>query len=555
MRLTCCSSVGSEDRDQFYHPHRPSLQRQPSLKPLESIFVKTVKEGSPAELSGLHPGDRLVAINGDSITGKPYPQVIETIHSCDSVLKLLVVPKDEDILQMAYPIQSENSFLTDTNSVSDTRGYPKLKEHQQFHSQSNLNTNAGSQAQKELRNCDAFMEQHDVRYSFPLSGMESQEIDYRLGSSSESQPFRVGSNQQHIQKGLSSDSCTEVQMSSQEPNFATTYNIPSKSKYSFGLYFPPKVSAPSSSKNSNPHISGSRAGGTEISRPAASGVRRKSSLDETSVLSASAKSRDYFIRYSTEKAASDNRNRYSPRHSAYERYTSESHPETYISRSQTISNISPTKPLVQPVSQTTMQISSGPSRHIPVLTEAKPSNSSDHKLSSQCVVRIPYEQQQPSPMTGNQPQAVTLPLVRQNYGTTFALTRSPTATHIEISKSIGKPIVSQRKYQFEIAAASEQTSTSAAAPNNGGPNRYKTEIEKIRTQPKFSSIAMRKASFEQSPDRDPPGFDDPEEACQSKSEFQDYQPSKMETAQPTIKGCQAFMDNTAPFSAAAVVTL
>ena len=309
-----------------------------------------------------------------------------------------------------------------------------------------------------------------------------------------------------------------------------TCNIPSKSKYSFGLYFPPKGPAQSGNSTSTRHGVGAPAGST---------ARRKSSLDESSVLSASAKSRDSFIRYSADKAASDNRIRYSPRHSAHERYPSESHPETYICRSQTISTISPTKSSRQPLSQTHVQVS-GPTRHyVPVLAESKLSSSSDNvdrRTDSQFVVRIPYDQQQQqSSMAASESSTVTLPLVRQNYGTTFALTRSPTATHIEISKSIGKPIVSQRKYQFEIAAASEQTVLPASSQNVGGPNRYKSELEKMRTQPKFSSIAVRKASFEQSPDRDPPGFDDPVQIYPRESESQDFQAAKVETAQPTIK--------------------
>ncbi|KAK3791351.1 hypothetical protein RRG08_012534 [Elysia crispata] len=517
----------SQGRDSLYQHQRPRLQRQLSIKPHDTIFVRTVKENSPADLSGLHPGDRLVAINGDSVTGKPYQQIIETIHNCDSILKLLVVPKDEDILQMAYPIQSEESFIPNNSSLSDIRGRSGGEHLYPVHSQSSLSTDEGKPAQKNRgrTGSDVFFQQHDVRHSFPLSGLESQVIDYRLGPSSEYQPLRSGMYHQQVQTGPNFGSNKEAQMSAQESNFAMTCNIPSKSKYSVGLYFPPKTS----SGNSN-------SSHTEMSKSAASVTRRKSSLDESSVLSASAKSRDYFIRYSTDKAASDNRNRYSPRHSAYERYTTESPPETFICRSKTISNISPTKSLTQPLLQTTAQVSAPTRHYVPVLSESKMPSSSDsidHRTGSQFVVRIPYDQQQQqSALAGTEPQTVTLPLVRQNYGTTFALTRSPTATHIEIQKSIGKPIVSQRKYQFEVAAASEQTPAPPTVPSGGAHNRYKTEIEKIRTQPKFSSIAMRKASFEQSPDRDPPGFDDPE---QNESGSQNFQLSKVETAQPTIK--------------------
>ena len=120
--------------------------------------------------------------------------------------------------------------------------------------------------------------------------------------------------------------------------------------------------------------------------------------------------------------------------------------------------------------------------------------------------------------------------MRQNYGSTFALTRTPNATHIEIQKSIGKPIVSHRKYLFE----SGKNENNAPPTNPGGGNRFKTEIEKIRTQPKFSSVSMRRASFEQSPDKDPPGFFEDSHSLTSREQTPDYG-NKMDTAQPTVK--------------------
>lgn len=67
---------------------------------MDTIFVKHVKEGGPAEQSGLTTGDRIVSVNGEPVSGKSYPHVISLIQASDSNLKLLVVPKDEDILQM-----------------------------------------------------------------------------------------------------------------------------------------------------------------------------------------------------------------------------------------------------------------------------------------------------------------------------------------------------------------------------------------------------------------------------------------------------------------------
>ncbi|NXF86966.1 RHG23 protein, partial [Eubucco bourcierii] len=53
-------------------------------------------------------GDRLVKVNGESIIGKTYSQVIALIQNSDNVLELSIMPKDEDILQLAY---SQDAYL------------------------------------------------------------------------------------------------------------------------------------------------------------------------------------------------------------------------------------------------------------------------------------------------------------------------------------------------------------------------------------------------------------------------------------------------------------
>ncbi|KAI1901360.1 hypothetical protein AGOR_G00033570 [Albula goreensis] len=70
------------------------------LEPMDTIFVKQVKEGGPAHGAGLCTGDRIVKVNGESIIGKTYSQVIALIQNSDAVLELCVMPKDEDILQL-----------------------------------------------------------------------------------------------------------------------------------------------------------------------------------------------------------------------------------------------------------------------------------------------------------------------------------------------------------------------------------------------------------------------------------------------------------------------
>ncbi|XP_074418026.1 rho GTPase-activating protein 23 isoform X1 [Larus michahellis] len=78
------------------------------LEPMDTIFVKNVREDGPAHQAGLHTGDRLVKVNGESIIGKTYSQVIALIQNSDDVLELSIMPKDEDILQLAY---SQDAYL------------------------------------------------------------------------------------------------------------------------------------------------------------------------------------------------------------------------------------------------------------------------------------------------------------------------------------------------------------------------------------------------------------------------------------------------------------
>ncbi|XP_075299740.1 rho GTPase-activating protein 23 isoform X1 [Opisthocomus hoazin] len=78
------------------------------LEPMDTIFVKSVREDGPAHQAGLRTGDRLVKVNGESIIGKTYSQVIALIQNSDDALELSIMPKDEDILQLAY---SQDAYL------------------------------------------------------------------------------------------------------------------------------------------------------------------------------------------------------------------------------------------------------------------------------------------------------------------------------------------------------------------------------------------------------------------------------------------------------------
>lgn len=66
---------------------------------MDTVFVKDVRRNGPAHVSGLRAGDRLLSVNGMAVAGTLYANVVRAIQQTPSVLKLIVVPKDCDILQ------------------------------------------------------------------------------------------------------------------------------------------------------------------------------------------------------------------------------------------------------------------------------------------------------------------------------------------------------------------------------------------------------------------------------------------------------------------------
>ncbi|KAM9424097.1 rho GTPase-activating protein 23-like [Pholidichthys leucotaenia] len=84
--------------------------QHPRLEPMDTIFVKSVKENGPAQQAGLCTGDRLVKVNRESILGKTYSQVIALIQNSGNILELSIMPKDEDVLQLVSAY-SQDAYL------------------------------------------------------------------------------------------------------------------------------------------------------------------------------------------------------------------------------------------------------------------------------------------------------------------------------------------------------------------------------------------------------------------------------------------------------------
>lgn len=63
----------------FVGTHEQSIGR--STSSMETIFVREVKEGSNADRAGLHTGDRILSINGQTVGGKSYSQVLGLLQA------------------------------------------------------------------------------------------------------------------------------------------------------------------------------------------------------------------------------------------------------------------------------------------------------------------------------------------------------------------------------------------------------------------------------------------------------------------------------------------
>ncbi|XP_048035426.1 rho GTPase-activating protein 23 isoform X3 [Megalobrama amblycephala] len=95
------------------------------LEPMDTIFVKNVKEKGPAHQAGLCTGDRLVKVNGESVLGKTYSQVIALIQNSENVLELSIMPKDEDVLQLVSAYSQDAYLRGNEPYTGETQNLPE----------------------------------------------------------------------------------------------------------------------------------------------------------------------------------------------------------------------------------------------------------------------------------------------------------------------------------------------------------------------------------------------------------------------------------------------
>ncbi|XP_067650553.1 rho GTPase-activating protein 23-like isoform X1 [Haliotis asinina] len=531
--ITDDSSQG-EDLEHNGSEKRSKRSKLASLEPMDTIFVKNVKEESPAHVAGLKTGDRIVSVNGESVTGKSYSQVISLIQSSDAALKLLVVPKDEDILQLAYHPQAQDSISGSNGSLNSDRQVtaPIRRAHSAYASNENVLSPESRQESrlsftvKDHRNKDYYTDRSREFGPYPLKTSAS----FGSALSSYKEPLR--SDNSYNREAFFRDSDFDyrnphgfdgVSMSS-----SVSCSIPQK-KYSFGLYFPPQKGDNKSNsmdglnKGSNRYSKENiRDTGSEL-RPRRLGYEhRQPSFDNTSDNS---QSKESLLR-SQERLGIDSKPPpYSPGGSKV--LKSGDSTSIIISRSHTTSSLSSPASNMTSQSPYRSQLSSrrgsdvdyktdirGVRHYVPVVsanplekgTKSSSVDNIDSRLSRFQTQRSWHTDSnrfhdQSNPESPMRTFVVRIPVGERSLGsdgtdgggkgsgTTFALTRSPVTTQIEIKKT-PRQIVSHRKQLFELGK-NENHSPGVKF------DRCKTELEKMTTFKKFESVANRAAVFEQ----------------------------------------------------------
>ncbi|XP_044734281.1 uncharacterized protein LOC123296735 isoform X2 [Chrysoperla carnea] len=98
-------------------------------QPMDTIFVKRVVEGGAGALAGLRQGDRIVSVNGQTINGLTYAQVVGLIKRSPQYLHLLVVPQQDDVLQ---------KYFCETAHNPETNRRPSIQEPNILHHNPNV---------------------------------------------------------------------------------------------------------------------------------------------------------------------------------------------------------------------------------------------------------------------------------------------------------------------------------------------------------------------------------------------------------------------------------
>ncbi|KAG7324948.1 hypothetical protein KOW79_011264 [Hemibagrus wyckioides] len=76
-------------------------------------FIRLVEPGSPAELSGVKAGDKLVFVNGESVDGESHQQVVSKIRAVTGKLELIVVDPETAEYLKKHNLTCRKEFVTE----------------------------------------------------------------------------------------------------------------------------------------------------------------------------------------------------------------------------------------------------------------------------------------------------------------------------------------------------------------------------------------------------------------------------------------------------------
>ncbi|XP_060065954.1 rho GTPase-activating protein 21-like isoform X2 [Ylistrum balloti] len=510
---------------------------------METIFVKHVKQDSVAQNAGLNEGDRILSVNDIPVLGQSYPQVISLIQtSQDPVLKLDVLPRDEDVLQMAYQNTNRSSLqepLYHSHSSSSDGSSIKTQGQQVYSSQVPQGVTApgetgryrGPERRFSASSLDEYADSDELKYRYLGSSEKTRKMksstSYTSGLSVYREPqLKSNASGGDLHKVVFNDRRKQFESRAKE-----NLQAPSKT-YSLGLYYPApkKESIPVKSSEGVPSSSSHY-------RRSADNILQSNDSQENITRSVTVKPQGRVIpleqRSSTREGVSQsqqdsfnvgNSSTYtSPLSSSSSRH---SYPDSSSALANQSSAIPHSYTSQTSVSGDRMKGEPHPTRHyVPVVSQTssvspKLSTSVDgldsrpgHYVTERSLrtnySSPTYEQQNQNggartfivkignktietggnnQTNGQVPGGATVQMSNQ-YGSTFALTKSPHGAQIEIKQkeSRERPIVSYRKQQFESGQNDNVQGTNF--------NTYKTEIKKI-TSGKFTTVARRLQNLE-----------------------------------------------------------
>uniref|UniRef100_A0A8B9H922 Na(+)/H(+) exchange regulatory cofactor NHE-RF n=1 Tax=Astyanax mexicanus TaxID=7994 RepID=A0A8B9H922_ASTMX len=82
-------------------------------------FIRLVEPDSPAEVSGLRAGDRLVFVNGENVENESHQQVVSRIRATAGSLELVVVDMDTEQLLRKHELKCLREYVTEGIPVAD----------------------------------------------------------------------------------------------------------------------------------------------------------------------------------------------------------------------------------------------------------------------------------------------------------------------------------------------------------------------------------------------------------------------------------------------------